>query len=162
MNDNDSVRAVLDLMRDTFKEDFKTYYDGDPEAIPASNLPAIIVMQANDSTEEGAQGEDDVTDQITVKVVFDKRDDFDGEKADPLNLTETKLRRYMGHRKNGRYDPRTVKGALRNALLDGVEAIAPTISIEYGINPRVAGDGLAALTAEAHATFDIQYSVDTY
>lgn len=159
----DSVRLVLDLMRETFGSEFAEYYDGDPEAIPVSNLPALIVTQGSDTTTEGQQGEDDVADSITVKVVLNKRDDFDGERADPLNLTETRLRRYVALLDDqGQYDARSIKGALRSSLLDGVEAIAPTIRVEYGLNPRVPGNGLADLTAEAHVTFDIEHSVYSY
>lgn len=159
----DSVQLVLELLRETFGSEFAEYYDGDPEAIPVSNLPAIIVTQSTDNTTEGEQGEDDITDSITVKVVLNKRDDFDGDRVNPLNLTETRLRRYVARRSaEGKYDPKSIKGALRTHLLDGVAAVAPTIHVEYGINPRVPGDGLADLTAEAHVTFDIQHSVFTY
>lgn len=159
----DSVRLVLDLMRKTFGSEFATYYDGDPEAIPLSNLPALIVTQTNDTTTEGQQGEDDVTDQVTIKVVLNKKDDFDGDRVDPLNMTERRLRDYVARLDaEGRYDPKSIKGALRAELLEGVTAIAPTMSVEYGLNPRVPGEGLADLTAEAHVSFGIQYSVFTY
>lgn len=159
----DSVQQVLDLMQQTFGSEFATYYNGDPEAIPLVNLPAIVVIQTNDDTAEGQFGEDDVEDKITIKLVLNKRDDFDASRADPLNLTESKLRKYVAYRGvNGQYDPKTVKGAVRSLMLDGVEAVAPTMTIEYGINPRVPGTGLADLTAEAHVTFSIQYPVHTY
>lgn len=159
----DSVRLVLNLMRKTFGSTFAEYYDGDPEAMPKSNLPALIVTQTNDTTEEGAMGEDDIVDRITIKVVLNKADDFDGDRVDPLNMTERRLRDFVGRLDGaGRYDERSIKGALRNHLLEGITAVAPTISVEYGLNPRMPGEGLADLTAEAHVTFDVQHSVYTY
>lgn len=159
----DNVQRMLRLMRDTFGDAFKTYYDGDPEAIPVFNLPAIIVTQTGDDTREAEMGEDDIEDRLTIKVVFNKRDDWDGDKVNPLNMTERKIRDFIAARDqtSGNYDPRTIKGALRNHALDGVTAVAGAMNVEYGINPRIAGEGLADLTAEGHVSFAIQYSVET-
>jgi len=160
----DNVQRVLHLMEDTFGETFKTYYDGDPEAIPLFNLPCLIVTQSGEDTEEAAFGQDDVTDRLTVKVVLNKRDDWDGDKVNPTNMTERRIRDFIGARDpiTGLYDAKTVKGALRLDLLDGVTAVAPTMNVEYGINPRVSpGEGYADLTAEGHVSFDIQYCVNT-
>lgn len=160
---DDNVQRILNLMKDTFGGDIKTYYDGDPEAIPLFNLPAIIVTQTGDDTVQAAMGEDDIEDRLTVKVVLNKRDDWDGDKVNPLNMTERKIRDFISKRdqETGNYDPRTVKGAIRNYALDGITAFANSMNVEYGINPRVSGKGLADLTAEGHVSFAIQYSVET-
>lgn len=162
----DSVQLVLDAMRETFGAEFKTYYDGDPEAIPVFNLPALIVTQTGDETAEGAFRQDDVIDRLTIKLVLNKRDDFT-TKLDPLNTTERRLRDYVGKKSaaTGRYEEQTVKYALRHAALEGVTAIAGSITVEYGLMPRT---GLTdkntlteLLTAEAHVNFAVQYSVDS-
>ncbi|MBV1778678.1 hypothetical protein KRR55_06070 [Paeniglutamicibacter sp. ABSL32-1] len=164
----DNVQRVLNLMKSTFGSEFTTYYDGEPEVIPLFNLPCIIVTQTSDTTAEAAMGQDDIEDTITVKVVLNKKDDWNGDKVDPLNMTERKIRDYIGKRdeKTGNYEPRTVKGALRKDLLEDVEAVAPTMNVEYGINPRAVGEDsetqYANLTAEGHVTFGVQFSVDTY
>ncbi|NQD39969.1 hypothetical protein [Glutamicibacter halophytocola] len=164
----DSVQRVLKLMKSTFGDEFKTYYDGDPEVIPLFNLPCIIVTQTSDETVEAAMGQDDVNDSITVKVVLNKRDDWDNDKVNPLNMTERKIRDYIAKRDpaTGNYLPNTVKGAIRSDLLEGVEAVAPTMNVEYGLNPRAIGENpkteYADLTAEGHVTFTVQFSVDTY
>lgn len=161
-----AVDLVVDLMRETFGSDFSTYYTGDPEVVPRFNLPAIIVTQTRDDTAEGAMGEDDVTDQIRIKILLDKALDYTGTKIDPLNLTDQRLRQLVGQvGENHEYAPRTVKWALRKNLLEGVTAVAPTMTVEYGINPReTLGDAKANAdwTAEAWVTFSIQYSVATY
>lgn len=164
MTSEDTVQRVLRLMRDTFGAQFKTYYDGDPEAIPVFNLPAIIVVQTGDETAEDEQGEDMVLDAITIKVVLNKRDDFTGDKVDPLNMTERKIREFIAKRDpdTGMYDPQSVKGAIRKELLDDFTAVAPSMNVEYGVNPRVAGDDLADLTAEGHVSFTVEYPVETY
>lgn len=161
-----SVDRVLNLMRDTFGSKFNEYYSGDPEVIPKFNLPCIIVTQVRDDTTEGEMGEDDVTDQIRIKVIYDRSDDWTGSVVDPLNLTEAKLRDVVGTTptKDGKYMPGTIKHALRSDLLEGVEAVAPTMEIEFGINPRetLGSEDNVAFAAEAWVTFGVQHAVDTY
>jgi hypothetical protein len=158
----DNVQRILNLMKGTFGDTFNTYYDGDPEAIPLFNLPCIIVTQSGDDTTAGAWQQDDIEDRLTIKIVLNKKDDWGGNKVDPLNMTERKIRNFVAERdqETGLYLPRTVKGAIRTMALDGITAIAGTMNVEYGINPRIAGEGLADLTAEGHVTFTISYPVD--
>lgn len=159
----DSVLRVLNLMRETFGQDFKEYYNGDPERIPASNLPAIVVSQNNANIEPGAFHQDDLTDEVTIKLILNKQDDYTGT-VDPLNLTEKRLRDFVAQRNTntGEYLNKTVLGALRQYGTEGVTAVAEKVSVEYGILPRSFDtSGLPDLiTAEAHVTFSIQYSVD--
>ncbi len=158
----DNVQRILNLMKDTFGDTFKIYYDGDPEAIPLFNLPCIIVTQTGDETTAGSWQQDDIEDRLTIKIVLNKKDDWDGNKVDPLNMTERKIRDFVAERDQatGLYLPRTVKGAIRTMALNGITAVAGTMNVEYGINPRIAGEGLADLTAEGHVTFTISYPVD--
>lgn len=163
---DDAVKAVLDLMKTTFGSTFVTYYDGDPGMIPNFNLPAIIVTQPSDTTTEGQQGEDDIDDQITIKVVLNRADDYDGDNVNPTDTTERKIRNFIAARKDGKYLPNTVKGALRVKLLEGATAVAPTMNVNYGITPRPLPeddpDRYANMTSEGHVTFSIQSSVFTY
>jgi hypothetical protein len=158
----DSVQRIVALMKDTFADKFKTYYDGDPEAIPLFNLPCIIVTQTDDETEADSWQQDEVVDELTIKVVLNKQDDYDNDKVNPLNMTERKIRNFIKERDplTGHYLPGTIKGALRTTKLEGVTDLAPSIKVSFGINPRPAGDGLAKLTAEGHVKFSISYPVD--
>lgn len=162
------VDQTLELMEKTFgkgEKGFKTYYTGDPDVIPLFNLPCIIVTQTRDDTTESQQGEDDITDTIVIKIVLNKADDYTGS-IDPLNLTEKRLRDFVGELDDeGAYKPKTVKHALRTALLDGdIEAVAPTMSVEYGLNPRnsLGKASNVEWTTEAWVTFTVQHSVQTY
>lgn len=154
----DNVQRLIKLMKDTFGSDFAAYYDGDPEAIPLFNLPALIVSQTRDVTSDGAYMQDDVSETIVIKVVLNKKDDFDNDAADPLNMTERKIRELVAKRdpKTGNYEDKTVKGALRRFGTEGIVAVAPEVTVEYGIVPRVND----LLTAEGHVTFTITYAVD--
>ena len=165
----DAVDLVLARIEETYGEagpegKFRTYYNGEPEVIPMFNLPCVIVTQLRDDTEEAEMGEDDVTDQIRIKLVMNKKEDYSGT-IDPLNLTEKRLRDLVGRRNaQNQYKDGTIKRMLRDALLEGVTAVAPTMAVEYGVNPRdTLGDSdNVAWTAEAWVTFSIQYSVETY
>lgn len=161
----DTVTRVKNALRDEFGSQFKTYYDGDPEAIPLFNLPALIVDQTGDDTQEGAMGEDDIVDHITVKVVMNKRDDFKNDRAEEVNTTARKIRDLVGKRdpETGDYDKHTIKSVIRSVTFEGVEAVANSMKVEYGIQPRPGGgEGFADLTAEGHVSFSVQYSADTY
>lgn len=167
-----TVYRILTLMKDTFGDQFVTYFDGDPERIAKIQLPAIIVTQTTADIMEAEQHEDDITDTITVKVVLDKRDDWTGDRVDPTNLTDKRIRDYVIRRNlsTREYDDRTIVGAIRRYGVDGarineqITAVAPTMKIEYGIMPRPVGDKKGPyvdLTSEGHVTFDIVYSLDT-
>lgn len=153
----DNVQRLLNIMKATFGETFKTYYDDDPEQIPDFNLPCLVVSQLGDSTDEAAFGQDDVEEELVVKVILNKKDDFSST-VDPTNMTQRKIRDLIGKRDpdTGEYDPKTVKGALRALGLEGIIAVAPTMQVVYGITPRLND----TLTAEGHVTFKITYSVD--
>lgn len=162
----DNVQRILNLMKATFGGSFKTYYDGDPEVIPLFNLPCIIVTQTSDETTKDSWQQDEVEDQLTIKIVLNKKDDFDNDKVNPVNMTERKIRNYIAERDltTGLYLPHTVKGAIRTVATDGITAIAGTMNVEYGINPRAVGTATdvayADLTTEGHVTFTISYPVD--
>ncbi|KSZ59663.1 MULTISPECIES: hypothetical protein [Rhodococcus] len=161
----ETTQRILDLMKQTFGTHegggpFKEFYDGDPDEIPAFNLPCIVVDQTNDDTDKGAWGQDDVTDTIMIKVIFNKADDWTAN-IDPNDLTSRKIRRIIAARdpKTGRYLPNTVKGALRAMGTKGLTAVGGNLSVEYGMVPRVNGDkGL--LTQEGWVRFTIEYPVD--
>ena len=159
----DTVQLVKDLMQEVFGSKFAYYYNGDPEAIPIFNLPALIVTQSGDETETGAYGQDDVNDRITIKVVMNKRDDFDAQKVKDMNTTDKRVRDLVGLRneETGRYETQTVKAAIRTLLMKRITAVAPNLNVEYGITPRMGGEGFADMTSEGHVSFTIQYVVNT-
>lgn len=159
---------ILRLMKDTFGETFKTYYDGDPEAIPTFNLPALIVTQTTASITTGDSASDDVEDSLTVKVVFNKRDDWTGDKVNPVELTDRKIRDFIMRRDTTtkQYDPTSVVGALRKYSIsgdrygEGITGLAEDIKVEYGINPRPTPDtSFADITSEGHVSFSVQYTI---
>lgn len=163
----DSVQLVLRLLRETFKDSgvFKAFYDGDPDMIPDFNLPCLVVEEITDNTRGGTFGEDDVTDSVVVKVIFNKKDDWTGSVANNdaglIETTHTKLRTVVGARDKitGDYLPTTVKGSLRQKV-DGDRRINDAMVTDYGVVTRPNQDSITYASAEAHITLTIDYSVD--
>lgn len=156
----DSVEVIRGLLMKAFGESgqIKEFYNGDPDLIPAFNLPAITVSKLHDDSESGTNAQDDVTESILVKVIVDKRPDWQ-DVVDPENLSETKLRRLVEARgaEDGKWLPNTVKGALRNGLpMDSGMTIGERMSLDIGTSSR--GDDLP--TNEAHLTVEVTNTVD--
>lgn len=154
----DGVARVLELMKDTFGDDFRAYFSGQPAEIPESSLPCIMVSEAEGTVETGATGTDIITESILIVVAFNKKDDIgaNGEVLD--DLTETKLRRIIKGQKPSasgsfpEYLEKTVMYALRKHITLGQTVVGNAISTDFSINLR--GDNLA--TQEAYVTLTIQ------
>ncbi|GAA1073978.1 hypothetical protein [Tsukamurella spumae] len=157
-----NTQRILRLLRQTFEGEgeFKEFYDGDPDQIPAFNLPCIVVDQTNEDTEAAAFGQDDTTDRLVIKVIYNKADDY-ASGINPNNLTSRKIRRVIGERDpdSGQYLPNTIKHALRHTGTEGITAIGSDLAIEYGQVPRLNGDK-GIWTQEGHVRFSVQYSTD--
>ncbi|MDV7992060.1 hypothetical protein [Rhodococcus sp. IEGM 1374] len=158
----DNVQRVLDLMRATFpqsKGPFKYFYYGDPEEIPVSNIPCLIVEMPSDETTRNAMSEDEVIENLVIKVVFNKADDWTNQIQDK-DTTLYRIRLAIGMRdlNTREYEPGTIKHAIRNALTDGLMAISDDVSVEYSTVLRSGGE-LPMVTAEAAVTVPIRYSV---
>lgn len=157
----DNVQRIVKLMKETFAGGpFKEIYDGDPEQIPVFNLPCLVVDITGDTTERGAMSQDDVTEQIVIKVIFNKKDDW-SNKVDPNNLTTRKIREIVAARdpETGLYGDQTIKGAIRRLSTKGLTAVGEDVTVEYGIVPRVDKQN-PIITAEGHVTVPITYTVD--
>lgn len=144
----DAVDTVLNVMRESFKGYFKTYYEGDPVVIPEINLPCCIVekLSGSFSIDNAPTGTDDSVSNIRIKVMLNKKDD---EGADPtIDLTERKLRRLCeGRDINGHYLPESVAGIFRtNITLNNKVIDIGDLQVEYDVVLRPD----EVVTSEAH------------
>ena len=155
---SDNVIRVLNLMERTFGSTFKQYFDDDPGAIAAFDLPCVVVTELNDVTEGAAFGQDDVTETIMVKLVFNKRYAYTNDKTEEVVYNQREIRELVGARDplTGRFLDRTVKGAIRQYVTEGIVSVSDAMTTEYGVAPRSNG----VTTLEAHVTFTLRYSVD--
>lgn len=148
----DTVRAINDKLRSVYKGGiFKAYYEGDPDVIPAFNLPAIITSKLGDTTTMGMTGHDRITERIVVKVVLDKRDDWSAQ-DDQVKLTERRICELVeGRDESGDYAQGTLKGALRRDVRLGQGRITGDVQYEIGLAPRSED----VVTAEGHLTITV-------
>lgn len=148
---------ILRFLKDLYSNGpFKAFFDGDPLDIPTSKLPAICVVKAQDTTGVGPTGRDRIIEEITIKVVLNKRDDFKTNPVD-IDLTEKRIRDLVEARDKttGQYLPQSIKGALRTKLTMENIALNQTMTFELGIVPRTE----KLLTSEGHLTITVTYDV---
>lgn len=132
----DTITRILTLLRTTFGENFKSYYEGDPIQIPKSSFPCIIVEKVATQIAVGATGTDRLTEQLSVRVVLNKSDDYGA--SDNFDTTERKLRRLVEARdaSTGLFQADTLMHVLRTNITLGSVVLDSTIEVLYELNPR--------------------------
>lgn len=150
------IAKLLGFLREEFGSQFKAYYDGDPDLIPDFNMPCIVVVKNGDQSSNGPTGLQRVTEQLVVKVIYNKADDWTA-KTDEVNLTEKKIRDIVESRdpETGAYLKTTLKHALLNRFtVDGLE-LDQRLAFELGTLPRTE----ELVTEEGHLTINLTYLV---
>lgn len=155
-----SATQLLNFIREQYGSKFAEYYDGDPDLIPDFNLPCIVVQKNSDQTENGPTGLQRVTEELLVKVILNKADDWTGG-VDPTQLTEKRIRDMVEGRDavTGRYRDDTLKHALMTRFTYEGAAIDQGMRFELGVNPRDLTAGSELITEEGHLTLTISYLV---
>lgn len=151
------VEKLLEFLRAEFGSQFKAYYDGDPDLIPDFNLPCVSVTKNDDQTSNGPTGFQRVTEELVIKVIYDKAADWTAN-SDTVELTERKIRNVIEERdpETGRYKEATLKHALLNRFTyEGLE-LNQTMAFQLGTLPR--SDEL--VTQEGHLTLNVTYLVE--
>lgn len=135
----DVFDRIMKLMKDTFGDTFKAYYEGDPIEIPKANLPCVIMETQAGRTQLDATSTDRLQNQINIRLAFNKADDYGA--SDTQDLTEKKLRIMVQGRNpaNGQYLPNSVVGALRTNFTLSSNLIENDIDWEYSPQPRPNG-----------------------
>lgn len=147
----DANARILELLKDTFKDTFKAYFDGDAEP-GESYLPCVMVSSQTTNVDTEATGTDNLQESIIIIVAFNKKDDL-GARPDQ-QLTEYRLRKIiLGQDPDtSQYLPQTFMGVLRThfTLDDGI-VIDNRISIDFAPNIRSTN----IPTQEAYITVNI-------
>lgn len=150
------IDKLIGFLRDEFGSQFKAYYNGDPDVIPDFNLPCVSVVKNSDQTGNGPTGLQRVSEELVVKVILNKADDWTAA-TDEVDLTEKKIRDMVEARdpQTGNYLPATLKHALLNRFtVDGLE-LNQAMTFELGVLPR--SEDL--VTQEGHLTLTVSYLV---
>jgi len=135
----DVFTRIMTLMKTTFGDTFKAYYEGDPMEIPKANLPCIIMETQSGRAQLDATSTDRIQSQINIRLIFNKEDDYNASPTQ--DLTEKKLRIMVEGRDatSGEYLPNSVIGALRVNFTLRSHVIENDIDWEYSPQPRANG-----------------------
>lgn len=151
------ITTLIGFLKENFGDKFKAYYDGDPDEIPKDNLPCIICVKNSDDMQNDGTSMKKVTEELQVKIVFNKADDWSPEEnsnPDDTRLTEKKIRDIVEARSvDGGYDPSTIKYALMNRFQVNGIAFSQSMRFELGVLPRSAD----LITEEGHLTITLSY-----
>lgn len=90
------IDKLIGFLREQFGSQFKAYYNGDPDVIPDFNLPCVSVMKDSDQTGNGPTGLQRVTEELVVKVILNKADDWTAT-TDEVDLTEKRSGTWSRH-----------------------------------------------------------------
>ena len=150
------VDKLVEVLREEFGEQFKAYYNGDPDAIPDFNMPCVSVVKNSDQIANGPTGMQRVTEELVVKIIYNKADDWTAQ-TDQVALTEKKIRDVVEavDPSTGNYLPQTVKHALLNRFTATGLQLNQAMTFELGVLPR----SEELITQEGHLTLSVTYLV---
>jgi hypothetical protein len=132
------AETIRDLFKDNFGDQFRTYRIGDPIEIGESMLPAIFVTESSVSFAQDATGYDEISHNIVVQVVLNKKDDLG--RPDDGNTLDLELDNllYGRDKTTGLFLDNSVVGLIRKNLTLGnlsVDIISD-IRKEFVIRPE--------------------------
>lgn len=133
---DDGVARVIRILRDTFGDFFKNYYNGEPPEIPPQDMPCVIVSETDGSIEDGATGQDNITETIRITLSVDLREYANA--SDDTNMAEYHLRKLVKGQDPTtlEYLPETVMYAIRKHHTINDRATSNTVRTEFAIAER--------------------------
>lgn len=155
----DGTSLVLKYLQAAFGSKYKAYFEGDPYDIPVPLLPCIVVAKQSGTTNPGPTGTNDITENIVVKVVMNKKDDFGAAQSYPnVDLTERKLRLALEGRDyaTAAYLPGSICGILTTNITLGQQVLQMKLATAYMLNQRTQ----ALLTSEGHVQIYLRERVE--
>lgn len=156
----DGVSRVLKLMKDTFGDYFRGYFNGEPANIPEMYLPCLIVSENRGTIQIESTATDEIIETISIIIVLNKKDYIAPDQD--IDLSERTIRRLVKGQDNSGTDgvrpymPKSVMYALRtNISLYGVD-LSNDVEFEFGSDFSVDGDGKGLATEEAIVRLSIK------
>ena len=161
MNITDTDEIIIELLKDTFDTGdvsiFKAYFLGDPQVIPTTMLPAIVVVKENGTNKTGATGMDRVTETFSIRLVVNFND-YMGV-SNTGDMAYQQLKTWIEARdSNGLYLEQSIMGVLRKnfTLMDSVYELPTLIDQQIQVKYQLLTSERnveGVLTEEAHCTF---------
>lgn len=155
----DGVKRVLDLMRETFGDNY-TYFDDELIDIPENSLPCIMVTETSGEIGPDATTTDKITETMDIIIVFNVKDDLGADEN--TELTGNKIRRMVkGQDPNTNYPyeyiPQSVMYALRtNVTLDDA-VVSSRVTTSFG--PDIRGESLHTMEGRITLTIEREAAV---
>jgi len=152
----DGVAKVLDLMKDTFGDYFKAYFNGQPPNLPEFLLPCLMVVEGAGEITSGATGTDRIVETVTIIIALNKKDDI-GATQD-TDLTDFKIRKLVKGQDptTQEYHRRSVMYALRTYITMDNTVLENRVETEFGENVRVNGEGNDLATMEGFVQLQLR------
>ncbi len=154
----DGVELILEYMKDAYGDQFRAYFEGDPGDIPETLLPCMAVSKTRGTSNPGPTGTQDVTEEILIQVIVNKKADFGAAVAYPkVDMTNRRLRILAEGRDNATaaYLETSICGILSKNITLGQNVLQMTISTDYQLALR----GHDMITSEAHVTVGLRERV---
>lgn len=131
----DIVEKIKELLEEHAHPDLKRpFYDGDPVIVPASSLPTIAIEMSGTEVDEGPTGYDSHLDTLIIKVIVDKRVDFD-KKPDEVMAQKT-LREYVKGIESDVLKSNSILGILRKYLTLDKNVLDQLATVEFSVVKR--------------------------
>lgn len=146
---------VLELLRATFGDYFKGYFNGLADDIPTSYLPCVMVGVDVGDISASSTAHDKITETMVVVVCVNKKDHVGPQGT--TDLADLHLRRLvMGIDPDTRqYLEQSIMGVLRTNFTLGDGAVDNQMSVEF--SPSERGDKV--FTQECYITLSRTYQV---
>lgn len=154
----DATELILQYMRAAYGDQFHAYFEGDPGDIPESLLPCVAVSKSRGTSNPGPTGTQDITEEILIQLIVDKKTDFGAAKVYPrVDMTNRRLRIMAEGRDEttANYLAGSVCGILSKNITLGDTVLQMTIGTDYTLARR----GNNMLTQEAHITVGLRERV---
>lgn len=155
----DAVDRVLEVIKDTLGNTFKTYFNGIPDEFETSMLPCIAATTESGEIAAGATGTDLITETVVLLVVLNTKDYMGANASGMPNDTQVAasdlaLRRmvYAQNPTNNEYLEQTIMYALRRFFTLSEYIFTNRISFDF--TPVRRNEDL--FTQEATITFKLE------
>lgn len=141
---------LLELLSPFFKDKFKMM-NGDPIYLPTSMLPAIVIVKTGGVVEDGPTGADFVTEDISIRVVYNMNDYLGASMTE--NIPHNEIVDMLEARKDtGEYEDKSIIGLIRKNYTLGNSVVGQKFSVKYDLlAENRSEDGV--ITLEGHLDF---------
>lgn len=147
-------KTLIDVIKGYLQEElpggyFTGVYYGDPLDIPSSMLPCVAIEKLRTQIVAGPTGMDRVTTTVSIKLLYNKKDDFGKTTDEVLGVRALEEYAEAINPDTNQYDSLSIMGILRKnfTLSDPAtgryEVLNQDVDIKYGVVPRP-GNGMTA------------------